>query len=211
VPSCCIGIRHPNKDISFYINSPGGVVSSGLAIYDTMQYIRSPVSTVCNRRRPRWAACCWRRRQGQALRAAECAHHGAPAVGGAQGQATISKSRRVRSGAAEAPERDLRPPHRPGLDVIERRWSATAICPPRKRGISAWWMRWWQTARSRSRSSRRVAGPHCYHVGARMIDRSALPQRHGRPPPSLGQAPVASAPCVCCCKGKAWMPGLRPA
>jgi ATP-dependent Clp protease protease subunit len=37
----------PNKDISFYINSPGGVVSSGLAIYDTMQYIRSPVSTVC--------------------------------------------------------------------------------------------------------------------------------------------------------------------
>jgi ATP-dependent Clp protease protease subunit len=38
---------NPNKDISFYINSPGGVVSSGLAIYDTMQYIRSPVSTVC--------------------------------------------------------------------------------------------------------------------------------------------------------------------
>ena len=39
--------ENPNKDISFYINSPGGVVSSGLAIYDTMQYIRSPVSTVC--------------------------------------------------------------------------------------------------------------------------------------------------------------------
>ncbi len=38
---------NPSKDISFYINSPGGVVSSGLAIYDTMQYIRSPVSTVC--------------------------------------------------------------------------------------------------------------------------------------------------------------------
>ena len=38
---------NPNKDISFYINSPGGVVSAGLAIYDTMQYIRSPVSTVC--------------------------------------------------------------------------------------------------------------------------------------------------------------------
>jgi ATP-dependent Clp protease protease subunit len=37
----------PNKDISFYINSPGGVVSSALAMYDTMQYIRSPVSTVC--------------------------------------------------------------------------------------------------------------------------------------------------------------------
>jgi ATP-dependent Clp protease protease subunit len=38
---------NPSKEISFYINSPGGVVSAGLAIYDTMQYIRSPVSTVC--------------------------------------------------------------------------------------------------------------------------------------------------------------------
>jgi ATP-dependent Clp protease protease subunit len=37
----------PSKDISFYINSPGGVVSAGLAIYDTMQYVRSPISTVC--------------------------------------------------------------------------------------------------------------------------------------------------------------------
>ena len=39
--------ENPSKDISFYVNSPGGVVSAGLAIYDTMQYIRSPVSTVC--------------------------------------------------------------------------------------------------------------------------------------------------------------------
>src|SRR5271165_6104805 len=39
--------ENPSKDIAFYINSPGGVVSAGLAIYDTMQYIRSPVSTVC--------------------------------------------------------------------------------------------------------------------------------------------------------------------
>jgi ATP-dependent Clp protease, protease subunit len=39
--------ENPSKDVSFYINSPGGVVSAGLAIYDTMQYIRSPVSTVC--------------------------------------------------------------------------------------------------------------------------------------------------------------------
>ncbi|MEW6515989.1 MAG: ATP-dependent Clp protease proteolytic subunit [candidate division FCPU426 bacterium] len=35
------------KEISMYINSPGGIVSSGLAIYDTMQYIKSPVSTLC--------------------------------------------------------------------------------------------------------------------------------------------------------------------
>src|SRR5690606_19588212 len=39
--------EHPKKDISLYINSPGGVVSSGLAMYDTMQYIRPDVSTVC--------------------------------------------------------------------------------------------------------------------------------------------------------------------
>ncbi|WP_281301120.1 MULTISPECIES: ATP-dependent Clp endopeptidase proteolytic subunit ClpP [unclassified Iodidimonas] len=38
---------NPKKDISFYINSPGGVVSSGLAIYDTMQYIRPKVATLC--------------------------------------------------------------------------------------------------------------------------------------------------------------------
>lgn len=39
--------ENPNKDIAFYINSPGGIVTSGLSIYDTMQYIRSDVSTVC--------------------------------------------------------------------------------------------------------------------------------------------------------------------
>jgi len=39
--------ENPNKEISFYINSPGGVVTSGLAMYDTMQYIRPKVSTVC--------------------------------------------------------------------------------------------------------------------------------------------------------------------
>jgi ATP-dependent Clp protease protease subunit len=38
---------NPKKEIAMYINSPGGIVTSGLAIYDTMQYIRSPVSTVC--------------------------------------------------------------------------------------------------------------------------------------------------------------------
>ena len=39
--------ENPTKDISFYINSPGGLVTAGLAIYDTMQYIRPDVSTVC--------------------------------------------------------------------------------------------------------------------------------------------------------------------
>jgi ATP-dependent Clp protease protease subunit len=39
--------ENPNKEISMYINSPGGVVTSGMAIYDTMQFIRPPVSTLC--------------------------------------------------------------------------------------------------------------------------------------------------------------------
>ena len=39
--------ENPDKDISFYINSPGGLVSAGLAIYDTMEYIRPELSTVC--------------------------------------------------------------------------------------------------------------------------------------------------------------------
>src|SRR6204780_3782041 len=39
--------ENPKKEVSMYINSPGGIVTSGLAIYDTMQFIRPPVSTLC--------------------------------------------------------------------------------------------------------------------------------------------------------------------
>ena len=39
--------KDPKKDIQLYINTPGGIVTSGLAIYDTMQYVKSPISTVC--------------------------------------------------------------------------------------------------------------------------------------------------------------------
>ena len=39
--------QDPDKDISLYINSPGGVITSGMAIYDTMQYIKPDVSTIC--------------------------------------------------------------------------------------------------------------------------------------------------------------------
>ena len=39
--------ENPKKEINFYINSPGGLVTAGLGIYDTMQYINSPVSTLC--------------------------------------------------------------------------------------------------------------------------------------------------------------------
>jgi len=39
--------KDPNKDIQIYINTPGGSVTAGLAIYDTMQYVKCPISTVC--------------------------------------------------------------------------------------------------------------------------------------------------------------------
>jgi ATP-dependent Clp protease protease subunit len=39
--------ENPDKDINFYINSPGGVVTAGLAIYDTMQFIKPDISTIC--------------------------------------------------------------------------------------------------------------------------------------------------------------------
>lgn len=39
--------QDPDKDIHFYINSPGGIITAGLAIYDTMMYIKSPISTYC--------------------------------------------------------------------------------------------------------------------------------------------------------------------
>ncbi len=45
----------PKKEISLYINSPGGSVTAGLAIYDTMQYINAPVSTICIGASSSWA------------------------------------------------------------------------------------------------------------------------------------------------------------
>ncbi|MBL4665734.1 MAG: ATP-dependent Clp endopeptidase proteolytic subunit ClpP [Sneathiella sp.] len=42
-----LGAENPNKPINMYINSPGGVVTSGLAIYDTMQYVKPDIATVC--------------------------------------------------------------------------------------------------------------------------------------------------------------------
>ena len=48
----------PDKDIFLYINSPGGIVSAGLAIYDTIQYIKAPVSTICIGQAAVWEQYC---------------------------------------------------------------------------------------------------------------------------------------------------------
>ena len=53
--------QDPDKDISFYINSPGGSVTAGMAIYDTMQYIKCDVSTICIGMAASMGAFCWRR------------------------------------------------------------------------------------------------------------------------------------------------------
>ncbi len=42
-----LAAEDPDKDINLYVNSPGGIVTSGLAIYDTMQYVKAPISTIC--------------------------------------------------------------------------------------------------------------------------------------------------------------------
>lgn len=48
--------ENPEKDIYLYINSPGGVITAGMSIYDTMQFIKPDVSTICMGGRPRWSA-----------------------------------------------------------------------------------------------------------------------------------------------------------
>ena len=50
--------ENPDKDIHLYINSPGGSVTAGMSIYDTMQFIKPDVSTMCLVRQPRWERFC---------------------------------------------------------------------------------------------------------------------------------------------------------
>ena len=79
----------PDKDINIYINSPGGSVTAGLAIYDTMQYIKSPVSTICVGLAASMAAvllACGAKGKRMALPNAEVMIH--QPLGGARGQAS---------------------------------------------------------------------------------------------------------------------------
>jgi ATP-dependent Clp protease protease subunit len=79
----------PDKDVQLYINSPGGVVTAGLAIYDTMQYVRCPVSTMCLGQAASMAAvllCAGKKGQRFALPNSRIMIH--QPLGGARGQAT---------------------------------------------------------------------------------------------------------------------------
>jgi hypothetical protein len=64
----------PEKDISIYINSPGGSITAGMAIYDTMQFVRPDVVTTAWARRPPSPRCCWRRARRRSVCAAQFAH-----------------------------------------------------------------------------------------------------------------------------------------
>ena len=80
--------QDPEKEIGLYINSPGGSVTAGLAIYDTMRYITAPVSTVCMGRAASMGA--FLLAAGQRACATRCptADRDPPAAGRLQGQAT---------------------------------------------------------------------------------------------------------------------------
>lgn len=81
--------ENPDKEISLYINSPGGVVTSGLAVYDTMQYISPPISTICMGQATSMAAlllAAGERKKRYALPNSRVMIH--QPLGGVQGQAT---------------------------------------------------------------------------------------------------------------------------
>ncbi len=80
--------ENPDKDIHIYINSPGGSVSAGLAIYDTMQFVK-PISAPCaSVRRPVWVRCCWLAEKRANVIAAQLTMMIHQPLGGFQGQAT---------------------------------------------------------------------------------------------------------------------------
>src|SRR6188508_784362 len=70
----------PEKDINVYINSPGGSITAGMAIYDTMQFIRPDVTTICVGQCASMGALLLGRRQGQALRSPKFSHPDSPAL-----------------------------------------------------------------------------------------------------------------------------------
>src|SRR3974390_1915710 len=106
---------NPKKEIAMYINSPGGVVTSGLAIYDPMHFVR-PASLHSVRRPSRLhgIAAAGSRPEGNAVRTPKLAHHAASAVRRLPGPSDrhhASCSRDLES--QEASQRDLREAHRP--------------------------------------------------------------------------------------------------
>ena len=145
--------ENPNKDISFYINSPGGVVSAGLAVYDTMQYIRSPVSTVCVGQAASMGSlllCAGAKGKRYALPNSRIMVH--QPSGGAQGQATDIEiqAREILTLRKRLNEIYVRHTGQP-LEAIERRLERDSYMSAEEAVTSVWSTRWWRTARCRRR------------------------------------------------------------
>ena len=109
--------ENPKKEISMYINSPGGVVTAGMAIYDTMQFIRPDIATLCIGQAASMGSlllCCGH--QGPALCPSERSHNGAPAVRRLLRPGLRHRApRRGHHQDEAAPERGLRQAYRPEL------------------------------------------------------------------------------------------------
>ncbi len=123
--------ENPDKDISLYINSPGGSVYAGLAIYDTMQFIKPDVSTICVGMAASMGAFLLAAgRQGQALLAAQLTHHDSPAVRRCAGPG--QRHRDPRAGDPEdarAAEQDPRGTDRPSRSKRSPKTPiATTLC-----------------------------------------------------------------------------------
>ena len=127
--------ENPKKEIAMYINSPGGVVTSGLAIYDTMQFIRSPISTLCVGQAASMGSLLLAAgKAGHAVRAPQCADHAASAVRRVPGAG--DRHHAARPGDPEhqeAAQRDLREAHRPGAQE-DRGRARARLLPDRRDG-----------------------------------------------------------------------------
>jgi ATP-dependent Clp protease protease subunit len=109
--------ENPKKEIALYINSPGGVVTAGMAIYDTMQFIKPAVSTLCIGQAASMGSLLLAAGdKDMRFRDAEFPHHGSPAVGRLPGPGVRYRAPCPRHPQDEAPpERSLRQAHGPHL------------------------------------------------------------------------------------------------
>jgi ATP-dependent Clp protease protease subunit len=141
--------QDPDKDISLYINSPGGSVTAGLAIYDTIQYIRADVQTICMGQAASMAAvllAAGTAGKRLALPSSRVLLH--QPWGGVQGQASdigIQAREMVRLKNLLI---DILVKHTgKERDVIIAIWSATILWAPRIRLVTAWSTRCWSGMR----------------------------------------------------------------
>jgi len=126
--------ENPKKEISMYINSPGGVVTSGLAIYDTMQFIRPPVSTLCTGQAASMGSlllAAGHKDMRFSLPNSRIMVH--QPSGGSRARPPTSCARAGNPESQKTPQRDLRASHRPDLQG-DRGCAGARQVPDRRHG-----------------------------------------------------------------------------